>query len=177
MDRTFCDIHMHAMDLSHPNVLAFTRRIKTVIPKLLFSGDAEMFLHASKKNLFNLLTVMENSIEDYFILMEYFLKNKDPRPTAGGAIKDRDAGVRHHPLNPLDRGLRPQADQDQYLLQHGPGEAGRRADGRYPQRHQKIQPLQIRPQARERSGGDDGSPQLHAPFRDLPVPGDQYAAL
>jgi hypothetical protein len=87
MDRTFCDIHMHAMDLSHPNVLAFTKRIMRVSLKLLFSGDAEMFLHASKKSLFNLLTVMENSIEDYFILMEYFLKNKEPVPAAGGAIR------------------------------------------------------------------------------------------
>jgi hypothetical protein len=87
MDRTFFDIHMHAMDMSHPNLLAFAKRIWRTVLKLVFSGDFDMFLHAKEENFFNLLTVMENSIEDYFILMEYFLKSKEPVLGAGSAIR------------------------------------------------------------------------------------------
>jgi hypothetical protein len=75
MDRTFFDIHMHAMDLSHPNLVAFINRIHGLGLDLIFGGVAETFL---KNEVLNLLTVMENNIEDYFILMEYFLKSKQP---------------------------------------------------------------------------------------------------
>jgi hypothetical protein len=69
---------MHAMDLSHPNLLAFLERISGLGPKLLLGGLAEPFLHEKEEKFVNLLTVMENSIEDYFCLMEYFLKTKEP---------------------------------------------------------------------------------------------------
>lgn len=87
MERTFFDIHMHAMDLSHPNLLAFAERIEGLGLKLVFGGLAEPFLHEQEKKLLNLLTVMENSIEDYFILMEHFLKRKEPVPDASGTIR------------------------------------------------------------------------------------------
>jgi predicted TIM-barrel fold metal-dependent hydrolase len=69
---------MHAMDMSHPNLLAFVKRIHGIGPKLFLGGIAEPFLGDQEKCLLNLLTVMENSIEDYFCLMEYFLKSKQP---------------------------------------------------------------------------------------------------
>lgn len=87
MDSTFFDIHMHAMDLSHPNLLAFIDRISGLGPKLVLGGLAEPFLHEKEERFVNLLTVMENSIEDYFILMEYFLKEKEPVPDERGIIR------------------------------------------------------------------------------------------
>jgi hypothetical protein len=87
MDRTFFDIHMHAMDLSHPNLLAFAERIDGLGLKLVFGGLAEPFLHEEERRLLNLLTVMENSIEDYFILLEHFLKHKEPVPDANGVFR------------------------------------------------------------------------------------------
>lgn len=83
MPDTFYDIHMHAMDLSHPNLLAFMERISGLGPKLLLGGLAEPFLHEKEEKFVNLLTVMENSIEDYFCLMEYFLKSKAPVVSGG----------------------------------------------------------------------------------------------
>lgn len=77
-DQTFFDIHMHAMDLSHPNLLAFLNRINGLGMKLILGGIAEPLLGEKEEKMLNLLTVMENSIEDYFCLMEYFLKTKEP---------------------------------------------------------------------------------------------------
>jgi hypothetical protein len=73
---TFFDIHMHAMNLNHPNLLAFLKRLKGLAPKLFLGGIFEPFMKEEEKRLLNLLTVMENSIEDYFLLLEYFLKHK-----------------------------------------------------------------------------------------------------
>lgn len=87
MKRTFFDIHMHAMDLSHPNLLAFIKRIKWLGPELILGGLAEPFLREEEEKLLNLLTVMENSIDDYFILMEYFLKSKEPIPDGKGVFR------------------------------------------------------------------------------------------
>ncbi len=87
MERTFFDIHMHAMDLSHPNFLVFLKRIHGIAGKLLLGGIAEPLLGEKEKRLVNLLTVMENNIEDYFILMEYFLNNKKPLVVDSGVLK------------------------------------------------------------------------------------------
>jgi len=78
MENIFFDIHMHAMDMSHPNLLAFVNRIHGLGIKLVIGGLAELFLHQEKKEVLNLLTVMESDIEEYFILMEYFLREKEP---------------------------------------------------------------------------------------------------
>lgn len=75
--KSFFDIHLHAMDLSHPNLLAFIRRLNGVGFKLILGGILEPLLRKKRENILNLLTVMENSIEDYFILLEYYLKNKE----------------------------------------------------------------------------------------------------
>lgn len=75
-NKTFYDIHLHAMDLSHPNILAFIKRINGIGLKLILGGLFLPLLKKQKENILNLLTVMENNIEDYFLLMEYYLKNK-----------------------------------------------------------------------------------------------------
>jgi predicted TIM-barrel fold metal-dependent hydrolase len=87
MGRTFFDIHMHAMDLSHPDLLAFINRIDGLGMKMVLGGLAEPFSQDKENNILNLLTVMENEIEDYFILMEYFFKNKDPEFGSSPLIK------------------------------------------------------------------------------------------
>ncbi|MBJ6724615.1 amidohydrolase family protein [Geomesophilobacter sediminis] len=78
MARTFYDVHMHAMDLSHPNLLAFMKRIHGLGPMMVVGGMLEPLLGEKKSEILNLLTVMENSIDDYFCLMEYFLRTKNP---------------------------------------------------------------------------------------------------
>lgn len=75
-DTTFFDIHMHAMDMSHPNLLAFIDRVHCVGGKLVAAGLAEPFMSDKERQAYNLLSVMENSIEDFFCLMEFFLKYK-----------------------------------------------------------------------------------------------------
>jgi hypothetical protein len=49
MEKIFFDIHMHAMDMSHPNLLAFANRIHWLGFKLALGGLAELFLHQEKK--------------------------------------------------------------------------------------------------------------------------------
>ncbi len=81
MDNVFFDIHMHAMDLSHPNLRAFIGRFSGLKPLLKKTFETRM--HGAVERVVNLLTVMENNIEDYFLLMEYFLRNKEPALPAG----------------------------------------------------------------------------------------------
>ena len=87
MDRTFFDVHMHAMDLSHPNLLAFVGRIKRFLPRLILSELEAPSLGRIEERVLNLLTVMENNIGDFFLLMEYFLRSKPPLPAPNGIIK------------------------------------------------------------------------------------------
>lgn len=63
--KTFYDIHLHAMDLSHPNILAFVKRVNGIGLKLVMGGIFLPFLKRKKENILNLLSVMENNIEDY----------------------------------------------------------------------------------------------------------------
>lgn len=90
MERTFFDIHMHAMDLSHPNLLAFLRRQEKWLGlKLLFGGLAEPFFKEKELKFINLLSVMENCIEDYFCLMEHYLLRKaDPDDPDSFRVRD-----------------------------------------------------------------------------------------
>lgn len=99
--KKFYDIHLHAMDLSHINILAFISREDLIGPKNLKSlmkqipwwsnfiplGIASIFpgcvMNKLKKgldkfdNIRNMLSVLENSIEFYFLVMDYFLKSKE----------------------------------------------------------------------------------------------------
>lgn len=72
----FFDIHCHAMNFSHPNLFAFLKRKWTIamlasplapIATTLFKGKV--------KKVENLFSLMENDIADFFLIMEYFLKN------------------------------------------------------------------------------------------------------
>jgi len=87
MENIFFDIHMHAMDMSHPSLLAFIDRIHGRGLKLLIGGLLEPFLHGVEKEILNVLTVMESAIEEYFILMEHFLREKEPVLTAEKPIR------------------------------------------------------------------------------------------
>jgi len=86
LDNTFFDIHMHAMDLSHPNLRSFLGRIHRLAPKLIKKTFEAPSPGKAEERIINLLTVMENNIEDFFILLEYFLKNKAPVPAPDGFI-------------------------------------------------------------------------------------------
>ena len=87
-ERTFFDIHLHAMDLSHPNLMAFLKRKNSWLGlKMIFGGLAEPFIKEKKLKFVNLLSVMENYIEDYFCLMEYYLLNKYADPGNPNSFK------------------------------------------------------------------------------------------
>lgn len=71
----FYDIHCHAMNLSHPNIYAMVKRKWTLA--LLMSPlalPAQIFFKEKVKRASNLLSVMENDVTDFFLIMEYFLK-------------------------------------------------------------------------------------------------------
>ncbi len=71
----FYDIHCHAFNLSHPNLMAFARRINlhtylflNAVPGL--STVLSPFIGGKIDSLMNLLSVMENDLGTYFLLME-----------------------------------------------------------------------------------------------------------
>ncbi|MBI4979090.1 MAG: amidohydrolase family protein [Spirochaetes bacterium] len=71
--KRYCyDIHCHVMNLSHPNLLAFIRRIDLdrliAINAIPFIGS--IIAGANLKKIANLLSIMEHSICEYLIAME-----------------------------------------------------------------------------------------------------------
>ena len=73
----FYDIHCHAMNLSHPNLYAMVKRKWTLA--LLMSPLAplaQIFLKKKVKRASNLLSVMENDVTDFFLITEFFLKDR-----------------------------------------------------------------------------------------------------
>lgn len=94
-ERTFFDIHNHAMNLSHPYLLAFIQRVN--IDRTLFlnsipviSSIASLYIKKKLTHIKNLLSVMENDMGSFFLLMEDCLKEaenpllKDGELTIGG---------------------------------------------------------------------------------------------
>lgn len=91
----FYDIHFHSMDLSHANLTAYMKRFftfkqftKTVftsivkLPVTIFRKIKRLFNKNSDQgtsiNKFkNLLSFMESSIKYDFLIVDYFLKNRD----------------------------------------------------------------------------------------------------
>ncbi len=130
MKNVFFDVHMHAMDLSHPNLLAFVGRIEDLGFKLVLGGLAEPFLHEKEVRLLNLLTVMENDIENYFILMEYFLRNKRPMVCGPRPIRIDDREFDTIILTPLlmDFGAKNISTDTFYNMALGKPVAGQTAD-------------------------------------------------
>ena len=79
MMKNFYDIHFHAFNLSHPNLLAFISRINL---RLLFMTTPVsapiMGIFGWDKKVKNLLTMVENDIGNYFLILEYYLR-KSPQ--------------------------------------------------------------------------------------------------
>jgi hypothetical protein len=77
------DIHYHAFDLSHANLTAFVERFIGNSKKQKFISKFRNIIKAiknfknNKKKYFNALAVFEYSIEDHFLIIEYYLKHKD----------------------------------------------------------------------------------------------------
>ncbi len=91
-DDTFFDIHMHALNLSHPYFYAFVKRYKLdmrwflgigIISLLayvasLFLGRTLRSFITRKQNTFNnLLSVFENDIGSFFLITENCLREKE----------------------------------------------------------------------------------------------------
>ncbi|MBM3404682.1 MAG: amidohydrolase [Bacteroidetes bacterium] len=99
------DIHYHAFDLSHANLLAFLSRDDLITPEALHSlmkklpwymkmipvgfaqfkciekliaDKARHFLLHESGRLRSLLSILENAIESHFLYIDYFLQNKTP---------------------------------------------------------------------------------------------------
>lgn len=71
----FYDIHCHAFNLSHPNLMAFAKRINLHAYLLLnavpgLSTVLSPFIGGKIDSLMNLLSIMENDLGTYFLLME-----------------------------------------------------------------------------------------------------------
>ena len=115
--KKFYDIHMHAFDLSHPNLLAFIKRdglldknsltnvildklkwyvglgysLKWMFPKLI-RRKVENIIEDNLINGFlprivNTLSIYENPIEYQFLILDYFLKHKEPLINANNELK------------------------------------------------------------------------------------------
>ena len=76
--RKFYDVHCHAFNWSHLNVVLFLKRPE--IKGLLAAGPIislyNLFVPETMRRFRNLLSLMENDIGSYFLLTEYFLKKK-----------------------------------------------------------------------------------------------------
>ena len=76
-EKMFFDIHCHAMNLSHPNLLAFLKRLPLrflmmiVIP--IMSPIISLFGRNEIKSAQNLLSLMENDIGNLFLILEHYL--------------------------------------------------------------------------------------------------------
>ncbi|MFQ5687482.1 MAG: amidohydrolase family protein [Candidatus Scalindua sp.] len=76
--KKFYDVHCHAFNWSHLNVLVFLKRFKI---KLLLPAGPLVWLYNkinpdTSRRFKNLLSLLENDLGNYFLLTEYFLKNE-----------------------------------------------------------------------------------------------------
>ncbi len=96
------DVHYHLFDLSHPNLRAFLLRndlvnskaVRKIIGKLPFlvrlvplwimklfsvrvAEEIHKFIRDDSSRILNLLSMMEGAIEYHFLLVEYYLLNKE----------------------------------------------------------------------------------------------------
>ncbi|MEO5358881.1 MAG: amidohydrolase [Nitrospirota bacterium] len=80
MSKKFYDIHFHAFNLSHPDILAFIKRFG--IEKALFLGSmaplAAILLKHKIDDYKNLISLMEHDLGSYFLIVEEILaQNKN----------------------------------------------------------------------------------------------------
>src|SRR3990172_3048056 len=76
----FYDVHCHAFNLSHPHFTAFIQRLNQnfFLTRTLLPGSLAALLNTNKiKRIENMLSLMDNDIGNYFLIMEYFLKDKE----------------------------------------------------------------------------------------------------
>ncbi len=127
--KKFYDMHMHVFDLSHPNLLAFLRReglldaqniitlfmnyakkkgkstfFLKIILKLFrkkITKEVDGFINENLPKLTNYLAIMENPIEYQLLLVEHFLKNKEPIVDQNGRINVGDEHYEKMILCPL----------------------------------------------------------------------------
>ena len=92
-ETTFFDVHMHAFNLSHPYLLAFVRRFKGKLGALLCFTPAlplftwvpglcplaSSFMQSKIGAAENLLSVLENDIGSFFLLIENCLRGGGSR--------------------------------------------------------------------------------------------------
>jgi hypothetical protein len=79
-EKSFYDIHCHALNLSHPNLTAFLERVNVnlLLTAAGFWGPFIEFFQKKKiERMKNLLAVMENDTANYFLLLEYYLRSMD----------------------------------------------------------------------------------------------------
>ena len=82
-DGTFYDIHMHALNLSHPYLLAFIQRLKIhryLLLNAILGPLASWLVGKNLDKIKNLLAVMENDIGSFFLLMEDYLRKDGGTP-------------------------------------------------------------------------------------------------
>ena len=80
MTKRFYDLHMHAYNLSHPNLSAFADRFnlrKFTLP--LFGRIAGIFASVTGKDkkILNLLSIMDNDLGDYFLYIDHYQNNAE----------------------------------------------------------------------------------------------------
>ena len=89
---TFYDIHCHAMNLSHPNLLALLGRLKVErhgIRDTLFGPYASFFFGKPFVRMKNLLSVIENDLGSFFMLIEDDLAGKYLKDERNRSCQDR----------------------------------------------------------------------------------------
>ncbi len=78
MDKKFFDIHFHAFTLSHPDITAFLNRVnlnKITLPIAGFLGGILSLVTDVDDRIRNLLSMMENDLGNFFLYLEYYLRN------------------------------------------------------------------------------------------------------
>ncbi|MCX7922664.1 MAG: amidohydrolase [Clostridia bacterium] len=79
-DKKFYDNHFHAMNLSHPYLLAFVQRFNLQLllaANAFLGGFASAFIGKKINKIKNLFSVMENDTKSFFILVEDYLKESE----------------------------------------------------------------------------------------------------
>ena len=112
---TFYDVHMHAFNLSHLYLYAFIRRFKGKLGALLFFSPtiplftkvpdlwpaAASFMKSKIDVAQNLLSVMENDIGSFFLLIENCLREGRNPPLQGDGLHIGDRTYERIILTPL----------------------------------------------------------------------------
>jgi hypothetical protein len=98
--KKFYDIHFHAFNLSHPNILAFLSRVPWRLLLMTTAVSAPlMTLFSYDKKIKNLLTMLENDIGNYFLMVDYYLRQSPfLRGNYIGNLYDQKWSTRYHKI-------------------------------------------------------------------------------